>query len=128
MGNKKNPNYVTKAIEVTDADTGVKTLYKAKRSSIALGEAKVNARKEVLERLDKRFSARVLSVDEIMSLKNPKYIDLTGTPEDASVDPAQIDIEDAIAEAETEAQADADAGAGELEEQEQAEGHGAIFQ
>lgn len=123
MGNKKNPNYVTKAIEVTDADTGVKTLYKAKRSSIALGEAKVNARKEVLERLDKRFSARVLSVDEIMSLKNPKYIDLTGVPE---VDPAQIDIEDAILEAE--AQADADAGAGELEEQEQAEGHGAIFQ
>ena len=123
MGNKKNPNYVTKAIEVTDADTGVKTLYKAKRSSIALGEAKVNARKEVLERLDKRFSARVLSVDEIMSLKNPKYIDLTGAPE---VDPAQIDIEDAILEAE--AQADADAGAGELEEQEQAEGHGAIFQ
>ncbi len=123
MGNKKNPNYVTKAIEVTDADTGVKTLYKAKRSSIALGEAKVNARKEVLERLDKRFSARVLSVDEIMSLKNPKYIDLTGVPE---VDTAQLDIEDAILDAE--AQADADAGAGELEEQEQAEGHGAIFQ
>lgn len=123
MGNKKNPNYVTKAIEVTDLDTGIKTLYKAKRSSVALGEAKVNARKEVLERLDKRFTARVLSVDEVMDLKNPKYIDLTGAPE---VDPAQIDIEDAILEAE--AQADADAGAGELEEQEQAEGHGAVFQ
>ena len=128
MGNKKNPNYVTKAIEVTDLDTGIKTLYKAKRSSVALGEAKTNARKEVLDRLDKRFSARVLSVDEIMSLKNPKYIDLTGVPE---VGPAQLDIEDAIAEAEAEA-GECDGSYEQAEEREpvdgQVEGHGAIFQ
>lgn len=125
MGNKKNPNYTDKAIEVTDKSTGKVALYQAKQSKTALAHAKREAVKEAVESVNARFSARVLSPKEIMALRNPKYIDLTGTPEDAPVDPAQIDIEDAIREAE--AQADADAGAGEAEEQEQAS-HGAIFQ
>lgn len=125
MGNKKNPNYTDKAIEVTDKSTGKVALYQAKQSKTALAHAKHEAVKEAVESVNARFSARVLSPKEIMALRNPKYIDLTGTPEDAPVDPAQIDIEDAIREAE--AQADADAGAGEAEEQEQA-AHGAIFQ
>lgn len=125
MGNKKNPNYTDKAIEVTDKSTGKVALYQAKQSKTALAHAKREAVKEAVESVNARFSARVLSPKEIMALRNPKYIDLTGTPEDAPVDPAQIDIEDAILEAE--AQADADAGAGEAEEQEQAT-HGAIFQ
>lgn len=125
MGNKKNPNYTDKAIEVTDKSTGKVALYQAKQSKTALAHAKREAVKEAVESVNARFSARVLSPKEIMALRNPKYIDLTGTPEDAPVDPAQIDIEDAIREAE--AQADADAGAGEAEEQEQAT-HGAIFQ
>ena len=128
MGNKKNPNYTDKSIEITDHETVVdgkkKTaLYCAKQSKTALAHAKREAIKEAVEKVNKRFTARVLSSKEIMALRNPKYIDLTGAPE---VDPAQLDIEDAILEAE--AQADADAGVGELEEQEQAEGHGAIFQ
>lgn len=125
MGNKKNPNYTDKAIEVTDKSTGKVALYQAKQSKTALAHAKREAVKEAVESVNARFSARVLSPKEIMALRNPKYIDLTGTPEDAPVDPAQIDIVDAILEAE--AQADADAGAGEAEEQEQAS-HGAIFQ
>lgn len=125
MGNKKNPNYTDKAIEVTDKSTGKVALYQAKQSKTALAHAKREAVKEAVESVNARFSARVLSPKEIMALRNPKYIDLTGTPEDAPVDLAQIDIEDAILEAE--AQADADAGAGEAEEQEQAT-HGAIFQ
>lgn len=125
MGNKKNPNYTDKAIEVTDKSTGKVALYQAKQSKTALAHAKREAVKEAVESVNARFSARVLSPKEIMALRNPKYIDLTGTPEDAPVDPAQIDIEDGILEAE--AQADADAGAGEAEEQEQAT-HGAIFQ
>lgn len=125
MGNKKNPNYTDKAIEVTDKSTGKVALYQAKQSKTALAHAKREAVKEAVESVNARFSARVLSPKEIMALRNPKYIDLTGTPEGAPVDPAQIDIEDAIHEAE--AQADADAGAGEAEEQEQAT-HGAIFQ
>lgn len=125
MGNKKNPNYTDKAIEVTDKSTGKVALYQAKQSKTALAHAKREAVKEAVESVNARFSARVLSPKEIMALRNPKYIDLTGTPEDAPVDPAKIDIEDAIREAE--AQADADAGAGEAEEQEQAT-HGAIFQ
>lgn len=125
MGNKKNPNYTDKAIEVTDKSTGKVALYQAKQSKTALAHAKREAVKEAVESVNARFSARVLSPKEIMALRNPKYIDLTGTPEDAPVDPAQIDIEDTILEAE--AQADADAGAGEAEEQEQAS-HGAIFQ
>lgn len=125
MGNKKNPNYTDKAIEVTDKSTGKVALYQAKQSKTALAHAKREAVKEAVESVNARFSARVLSPKEIMALRNPKYIDLTGTPEDAPVDPAQIGIEDAIREAE--AQADADAGAGEAEEQEQAT-HGAIFQ
>ena len=125
MGNKKNPNYTDKAIEVTDKSTGKVALYQAKQSKTALAHAKREAVKEAVESVNARFSARVLSPKEIMALRNPKYIDLTGTPEDAPVDPAQIDIEDGILEAE--AQADADAGAGEAEEQEQAS-HGAIFQ
>lgn len=125
MGNKKNPNYTDKAIEVTDKSTGKVALYQAKQSKTALAHAKREAVKEAVESVNARFSARVLSPKEIMALRNPKYINLTGTPEDAPVDPAQIDIVDAILEAE--AQADADAGAGEAEEQEQAS-HGAIFQ
>ena len=125
MGNKKNPNYTDKAIEVTDKSTGKVALYQAKQSKTALAHAKREAVKEAVDSVNARFSARVLSPKEIMALRNPKYIDLTGTPEDAPVDPAQIDIEDGILEAE--AQADADAGAGEAEEQEQAT-HGAIFQ
>lgn len=125
MGNKKNPNYTDKAIEVTDKSTGKVALYQAKQSKTALAHAKREAVKEAVESVNARFSARVLSPKEIMALRNPKYIDLTGTTEDAPVDPAQIDIEYAIHEAE--AQADADAGAGEAEEQEQAT-HGAIFQ
>ena len=125
MGNKKNPNYTDKAIEVTDKSTGKVALYQAKQSKSALAHAKREAIKEAVDAVNSRFSARVLSPKEIMALRNPKYIDLTGTPEDAPVDPAQIDIEDGILEAE--AQADADAGAGEAEEQEQAT-HGAIFQ
>lgn len=125
MGNKKNPNYTDKAIEVTDKSTGKVALYQAKQSKTALAHAKREAVKEAVESVNARFSARVLSPKEIMALRNPKYIDLTGTPEDVPVDPAQIDIEDAIHEAE---QAEATAEEEKIEKAEDQASHGAIFQ
>lgn len=125
MGNKKNPNYTDKAIEVTDKSTGKVALYQAKQSKSALAHAKREAVKEAVESVNARFSARVLSPKEIMALRNPKYIDLTGTPEDAPVDPAQIDIEDAIHEAE---KAEATAEEENVEKAEDQASHGAIFQ
>lgn len=128
MGNKKNPNYTDKAIEVTDKSTGKVALYQAKQSKTALAHAKREAVKEAVESVNARFSARVLSPKEIMALRNPKYIDLTGTPEDAPVDPAQIDIEDGILEAEQAEQAEATAEEEKIEKAEDQTSHGAIFQ
>lgn len=125
MGNKKNPNYTDKAIEVTDKSTGKVALYQAKQSKTALAHAKREAVKEAVESVNARFSARVLSPKEIMALRNPKYIDLTGTPEDAPVDQSQIDIEDAIHEAE---QAEATTEEEKVEKAEDQASHGAIFQ
>lgn len=133
MGNKKNPTFVKKGIRVTDHDTKKVLYFKAFHRKTALSAAILPAREEALAKLDKRFTAEIMSVEEVMDLKNIKYIDLTLTETEAAAAAAatptgdQLDILDAIDEAE--AQKDADEGAGEAEQAEQAgEGHGAIFQ
>ena len=135
MGNKKNPTFVKKGIRVTDHDTKKVTYFKAFHRKTALSAAILPAREEALAKLDKRFTAEIMSVEEVMDLKNIKYIDLTLTDADAEAAAAaaatpngdQLDLVDSIDEAE--AQQDADEGAGQEEQAEQAgEGHGAIFQ
>ena len=133
MGNKKNPTFVKKGIRVTDHDTKKVTYFKAFHRKTALSAAILPAREEALAKLDKRFTAEIMSVEEVMDLKNIKYIDLTLTETEAAAAAAatpngdQLDLVDAIDEAE--AQQDADEGAGQEEQAEQVgEGHGAIFQ
>lgn len=138
MGNKKNPVFTEKAIRVTDNKTGKVSYFKSLHRKTALSHATAKAREEVLAELDNRFTADILTVAEVLELRNVKYTDLTGketaTSEAAASEAAastptgdQLDLADAIDEAE--AQQDADEGAGQEEQAEQAgEGHGAIFQ
>lgn len=133
MGNKKNPVFTEKAIRVTDNKTGKVSYFKSLHRKTALSHATAKAREEVLAELDNRFTADILTVAEVLELRNVKYTDLTGKETAASEAAAStptgdhLDLVDAIDEAE--AQQDADEGAGQEEQAEQAgEGHGAIFQ
>ena len=133
MGNKKNPVFTEKAIRVTDNKTGKVSYFKSLHRKTALSHATAKAREEVLAELDNRFTADILTVAEVLELRNVKYTDLTcketAASEAAASTPTgdQLDLVDAIDEAE--AQQDADEGAGQEEQAEQAgEGHGAIFQ
>lgn len=132
MGNKKNPVFTEKAIRVTDNKTGKVSYFKSLHRKTALSHATAKAREEVLAELDNRFTADILTVAEVLELRNVKYTDLTGKEAAASEAAAstpngdQLDLVGAIDEAE--AQQDADEGAGQEEQAEQAgEGHGAIF-
>lgn len=128
MGNKKNPVFTEKAIRVTDNKTGKVSYFKSLHRKTALSHATAKAREEVLAELDNRFTADILTVAEVLELRNVKYTDLTGKEAAASTPTGnQLDLVDAVDEAE--AQQDADEGAGQEEQAEQVgEGHGAIFQ